>query len=269
MGADFSAAEIPDEEEVESFNELHSWLQEQLALPEDERPDQAEILRQLKEGWASATAKEEVEAPKGLEELKLQLDAERLSKGQSDALFIEHIGAMKEKLVPSLRRVKMLEEQLVQERDETQKVRLELVKEIKERKVSDLSFKNRISVLEANLLKTENELEDALVKMETFEDRVRKKAQIEQNEALGQERRRWIARVRVCEEALFEERREKLTLESWLMRFHSDGIEEPVLDHAEMAMSQFARSIAYAPLIMDVDFEHMVETGNEAMRLLS
>ena len=46
MGADFSAAEIPDDDEVASFDEMHTWLQEQLALPEEERPERSEILRQ-------------------------------------------------------------------------------------------------------------------------------------------------------------------------------------------------------------------------------
>ena len=43
--------------------------------------------------------------------------------------------------------------------------------------------------------------------------------------------------------------------------FHMEGHEEPALDHAELAISQFAQSIAYAPIVQPVDFKQMVESG--------
>jgi hypothetical protein len=261
MGAAFSNGEGPTDTEVQAFIDLRDYLDDTMKIPEGARPDDKEILDQLMQGWVAAMSDEEVEKPLGLDELEVQLRAERTSKQETEAIFREHVEALKEKLIPALRRVKMLEEQLVQERDETSKVQQELVKEIKDRKIADLSFKNQISALEAKLSKTEKELEDALLKMETFEERVMRKAEIEKSQAIVAERRRWLAKLRVAEEALFEERREKVTLEGWLTRFHVDGDEDVELDHSETATSMWARAVAYSPLVQDIDFDKMVESG--------
>jgi hypothetical protein len=153
-----------------------------------------------------------------LDDMKAQLAKERMTQFQSERVFKEHILGLKEKLIPSLRRVKVLEEQLISERSETHKVETELVKEIKDRKASDLKAKNQISALEGKLFTTERELKDMRLEMETIEDRIMVKARVEKAQAVAAQRRKWLAKLKVAELALFQERKEKATLETWLKR---------------------------------------------------
>jgi len=261
MGQTFSVDEDPTEVEVEAFAELRGYYEECRSLAPDARPSDKEMLAQLKYGWVAGTSDEEPTKPMGMEELESQLAEERRAREEAERIYKEHILGLKEKLIPSLRRVKVVEEQLVAERQETFKVEQDLVKEIKERKMSDLVYKNRIANLEARLFKATKELEDMRLRMETLEDEIVQRAKVAREQAVAATRRRWMGALRVAELSLFEERKEKLVLQGWLQRFETDGFEEPALDHAESAMSKFAQSVAYAPIVQPIDFKQMVASG--------
>ena len=261
MGATYSREEEPTEAEIDTFEELQGFYQENLKADDEVRLSDKQLLQEIKYGWAAGTSATEPTMPMGVEELEQQLAEEQRSREEAERIYKEHILGLKEKLIPALRRVKVVEEQLVAERSETQKVEQDLVREIKERKMAELAFKTRISGLESNLYKTQQELEEAKLRMESFEADVLQKAKVERDEAVAQQRRKWMAGLRVAELSLFEERKEKLTLQSWLRRFDTPGFDEPRLNHAEMAMSKFAQSVAYAPIVQPIDFKNMVASG--------